>query len=228
MLLQMIWDRGGDVAVNQNGTWKATLESPQSMQGIQDYVDYYNAGSTGPKDNDEMNPPEYDIFHQGKAGMFIGNGWEIGSAVGTDGKMKASDVGVFPIPSATDGKTVPVFLGGSDLGIAANSKNQQQALDWLKELNTEQGQQLLIKAGWIPSLKTAAANIPADNPVLQVQAKEAAAGSKSTPNDPRWASVEANNPIKSMMTQILTGKASIADAAKAADQAIDQILNTPL
>jgi len=227
-LLQFIWDRGGDVAVDQNGTWKATLESPQAMQGIQDYVDYYKAGSTGPADNDEMNPPEYDIFHQGKAGMFIGNGWEIGSAVGTDGKLKADEVGVFAIPSATDGKTAPVFLGGSDLGIAANSKNQQQALDWLKQLNTDAGQQLLIKAGWIPSLKTAAANIPADNPILQVQAKEAAAGSKSTPNDPRWASVEANNPIKSMLTQILTGKASIADAAKAADQSIDQILNTPL
>ncbi len=228
MLLQSIWDRGGDVAVEQNGTWKGTLESPQSMQGIQDYIDYYNAGSTGPKDNDEMNPPEYDIFHQGKSGMFIGNGWEIGSAVGTDGKLKAEDVGVFAIPSATDGKTAPVFLGGSDLAVAANSKHQQQALDWLKELNSDQGQQLLIANGWIPSLKSAAANIPADNPTLQVQAKEAAAGSKSTPNDPRWASVEANNPIKSMMTQILTGQQSIADAAKAADQQIDQIMNTPL
>lgn len=227
-LIQFIWDRGGDIAVNDNGTWKATLESPQAMQGIQDYIDYYNAGSTGPKDNDEMNPPEYDIFHQGKTAMFIGNGWEIGSAVGTDGKLKAEDVGVFAIPSATDGKTAPVFLGGSDLGIAANSKNQQQALDWLKELNTDAGQQLLIANGWIPSLKSAAANIPADNPTLQVQAAAAAAGSRSTPNDPRWASVEANNPIKSMMTQILTGQASIADAAKAADQQIDQIMNTPL
>ena len=85
-LLQMIWDRGGALATNADGKWTANLESPESMQGIQDYVDYYKAGSTGPKDNDEMNPPEYDLFHQGKVGMFVGNGWEIGSAIGTDGE----------------------------------------------------------------------------------------------------------------------------------------------
>jgi len=227
-LLQYIWDRGGDVAVNQNGTWTGTLESPQAQQGIQDYVDYYNAGSTGPKDNDEMNPPEYDIFHQGKIGMFVGNLWEIGSAIGTDGKLTADQVGVLPIPGAADGTTVPVFLGGSDLGVAANSKNQQQALDWIKLLNTDKYQQLLIKAGNIPAQKSAAASIGSDTPALQVGAAEAAKSSRFTPNDPRWSSVEANNPLKSMLTQILTGKASIADAAKAADQVITQTMNTPL
>lgn len=228
MLLQMIWDRGGTLATESNGQWTANLESAQSVQGIQDYVDYYKAGSTGPKDNDEMNPPEYTLFSQGKVGMFVGNGWEIGSAVDPKGVVKSADqVGVMAIPSATDGKTVPVFLGGSVLGIAAKSQNQAQALDWIKELTSDQGQQLLISNGWIPSLKSAAANIPdtPENAILKVQAAEAAAGSGFTPNDPRWAGVEANNPIKAMMTKILTGQASIADAAKEADQKIDSVLN---
>ncbi len=226
-LLQNVWDRGGDLATSANGTWTSTLELAASMQGIQDYVDYYKAGSTGPKDNDEMNPPQYDLFHQGKVGMFIGNGWEIGSAIGTDGKLTKDQVGVMAIPSATDGKTVPVFLGGSVLGVAAKSANQAQALDWLKQLTTDQGQQMLIANGWIPSLKSAAANIPdtPENAILKIQAGEAAAGSGFTPNDPRWAGVEANNPIKAMMTKILTGQASIADAAKEADQKINAVLN---
>lgn len=227
-LLQYIWDRGGSLATNSGGTWTANLESPQSVQGIQDYVDYYKAGSTGPKDNDEMNPPEYTLFSQGKVGMFVGNGWEIGSAVDPKGVVKSADqVGVMAIPSATDGKTVPVFLGGSVLGVAAKSPNQAQAIDWIKQLTSDQGQQMLISNGWIPSLKSAAANIPdtADTAILKVQATEAAAGSGFTPNDPRWAGVEANNPIKAMMTKILTGQASIADAAKEADQKIDAVLN---
>jgi N,N'-diacetylchitobiose transport system substrate-binding protein len=226
-LLQMIWDRGGALATNTGGTWKSSLESAASMQGIQDYVDYYKAGSTGPKNNDEMNPPEYDLFHQGKVGMFVGNGWEIGSAIGTDGKLTADQVGVMAIPSATDGKTVPVFLGGSVLGVAAKSPNQAQAIDWLKQLTAPSGQQILISNGWIPSLKSAAAAIPdtADTKILRIQAAEAAAGSGFTPNDPRWAGVEANNPIKAMLTKILNGTASIADAAKEADQKIDAVLN---
>jgi N,N'-diacetylchitobiose transport system substrate-binding protein len=227
-LLQMIWDRGGSLATNTNGTWAAQLESPESMAGIQDYVDYYKAGSTGPANNDEMNPPEYTLFQQGKVGMFVGNGWEIGSAIGTKGVVTSADqVGVMAIPSVTDGKTQPVFLGGSVLGIAAKSKNQAQALDWLKELTTPDGQQLLISNGWIPNLKSAAAAIPdtADTKILKVQAAEAAAGSGFTPNDPRWAGVEANNPIKTMLTKILTGKSSIADAAKECDAKINAILN---
>jgi N,N'-diacetylchitobiose transport system substrate-binding protein len=228
-LLQYIWDRGGSLATqDSSGKWTANLESAQSMQGIQDYVDYYKAGSTGPKDNDEMNPPEYTLFAQGKVGMFVGNGWEIGSAVDPKGVVKTADqVGVIAIPSATDGKTVPVFLGGSVLGIAAKSKNQAQALEWIKQLTSDSGQQMLISNGWIPSLKSAATNIPntPENAILKVQAAEAAAGSGFTPNDPRWAGVEANNPIKAMMTKILTGQASVADAAKEADQKIDAVLN---
>jgi N,N'-diacetylchitobiose transport system substrate-binding protein len=227
-LLQMIWDRGGTLATESNGTWTANLESAASMQGIQDYVDYYKAGSTGPKDNDEMNPPEYTLFSQGKVGMFVGNGWEIGSAVDPKGVVTSADqVGVMAIPSVNDGKTQPVFLGGSVIGIAAKSKNQTEALDWVKQLTSDSGQQMLISNGWIPSLKSAAANIPntADTAILRVQAAEAAAGSGFTPNDPRWAGVEANNPIKAMLTKILTGQASIADAAKEADQKIDAVLN---
>jgi N,N'-diacetylchitobiose transport system substrate-binding protein len=226
----MIWDRGGDLATNTNGTWAAQLESAKSMQGIQDYVDYYKAGSTAPSNSDEMTPPEYDLFHAGKVGMFVGNGWEIGSAIGTDGKLTADQVGVMAIPSVTDGKTQPVFLGGSVLGIAAKSKNQAEALDWLKQLVSDEGQQILISNGWIPNLKSAAANIPdtADTKVLKIQAAEAAAGSGFTPNDPRWAGVEANNPIKTMLTKILTGQSSIADAAKEADAAINKVLNAAL
>jgi N,N'-diacetylchitobiose transport system substrate-binding protein len=70
----------------------------------------------------------------------VGNGWEIGSAIGTDGALTAEQVGVMAIPSATDGKTVPVFLGGSVLGVAAKSQNQQAAIDWISQLGTDAGQ----------------------------------------------------------------------------------------
>jgi hypothetical protein len=56
---------------------------------------------------------------------------------------------------------------------------------------------MLIANGWIPSLKSAAASIPdtEETQILRIQAMEAAAGVAS-PNDPRWAGVEADNPIR--------------------------------
>jgi len=227
-LMQMIWDEGGQIATQTSGTWTAALESPASEKGIQDYVDYYKAGSTGPTNNDEANPNQDTLFQQGKIGMMIANGWEIGSSIGTTGVVtSASQVAAIPIPSVTDGKTVPVFLGGSVIGIAKNDKNMQAALDWVAQLSTPTGQNLEIGISEIPGVKTFAANIPKTpaNATLLVAASEAAAASGFTPNAVGWAAVEANNPIKAMMTQILTGQATVDAAAKAADTQIDAVIN---
>jgi N,N'-diacetylchitobiose transport system substrate-binding protein len=228
-LIQMIWDEGGQIATQgTDGKWTASLESAASEKGIQDYIDYYRAGSTGPMDNDEANPAQYTLFNQGKVGMMIGNGWEIGLTIGKTGAVtNAAQVGVAPIPSVNDGKTAPVFLGGSVIGIAKNSKNQAAAIDWVAQLSAPAGQNLMIGEGWIPSLKQYAANIP-DTPAnvtLKIQAAEAAAGSGFTPNAKGWAAVEANNPIKAMLTSILTKQASVDAAAKTADTKINAVIN---
>jgi N,N'-diacetylchitobiose transport system substrate-binding protein len=228
-LMQMIWDNGGQIATQgSDGKWAGALETPASQKGIQDYVDYYKAGSTGPMNNDEANPPQYTLFAQGKIGMMICNGWEIGLSIGANGVVKtASQIGVLPIPSVNDGKTAPVFLGGSVIGIAKNSKNVPAALDFVAQLSQPQAENNMIGDGWIPNLKQFAANIPDTpaNATLKVQASEAAAGSGFTPNAVGWAAVEANNPIKAMMTAILTGQMTVDQAAKDADSKINAVIN---
>ena len=224
-LLSMIWDHGGDVAVNEGGTWKGTLEAPEAQAGIQDYVDYFKAGSTGPADNDEQNPEQATVMANGKAGMMIANLWELGTAESKNAAIKGK-LGVFAIPSSTPGKTAPVFLGGSNLGIAAGSTKQDLAYDWVKLMTGEKYQKLMIAAGNVPNSKNLAATATSENANLAVAAGAAAAGSKVTPQDPRWASVESGaNPLKDMLTKVLTGKASIAEAAKAADDEIGVRMN---
>ncbi len=227
-LMSFIEDRGGHIAVNESGTWKGTLDTPEAQAGIQDYVDYFKAGSTGPADNDEANPEQATVMAAGKAGMMIANLWELGYTETKDAAIKGK-LGVFAIPSSTDGKTAPVFLGGSNLGIAAGSENPDLALDWVKLLSGEKYQKLMIAAGNVPNSKNLAATATSDNANLSVAAGAAAAGSFVTPQDPRWASVESGaNPLKDMLTKVLTGKASISDAAKAANDEINARLNTPL
>lgn len=227
-LLSMIWDHGGDIATSDGTTWKGTLDTPEAQAGIQDYVDYFKAGSTGPADNDEQNPEQATVMAAGKAGMMIANLWELGTTESKSAAIKGH-LGVFAIPSSTAGKTAPVFLGGSNLGIAAGSKNQDLAVDWVKLLAGDKYQKLMIAAGNVPNSKNLASTATSTNANLAVAAGAAAAGSKVTPQDPRWASVESGaNPLKDMLTKVLTGKASIADAAKAADEEISARMNTPL
>ncbi len=231
-LMQNIWDEGGQVAtVDASGKWTSQLSSPASQKGIQDYVDYFKAANTSSKTNDEVTPDQKVLFQQGKVGIMMGLPWDVAALVGPSGAVtQASQVGVMPIPSVNDGKTVPVFLGGSELAVAKNSKNINAALDYLALMSSPTGQAAIMSSNWIPGTKSAAANI-ADTPTnrasgLLVMAQEAAAASNVTPLAKGWATVESgSNPLKTMLGDILTGKLSIADAAKKADDAINAVIN---
>ena len=69
--------------------------------------------------------------------MIVANGWEKGVILDPkegDPKLE-KDLAVFPLPSRTSGQTAPVFLGGSDLGIAAKSKSQDLALSGTRRVS---------------------------------------------------------------------------------------------
>ena len=77
-------------------------------------------------------------FAQGHAASFVGPGWQFGYALDPKaGNPKLKPVmGAFPMPSHTPGKTMPGFLGGSDLAIPAASQNQELADQWIADFTS--------------------------------------------------------------------------------------------
>jgi N,N'-diacetylchitobiose transport system substrate-binding protein len=224
VLLSFLWDQGGDVAKNVNGTWQGTLESPQSEAGINFYKQLVDtSGTTAPKDNDEANPQQGDVFAKGDVAMMIGASSDATEAEKSNPAIKA-DIGAFPIPSKNPGKTAPVFLGGSVLGVPVNSANQDLAKDWLSLMtNSTYQMQLETKGDWIPGTISDTSGLAAD-PVASAGGV-ASKGGRSTPAVPQWATVEnGQNPLKDMMTNVLTGAKSTDQAAKDADAALNKIL----
>jgi N,N'-diacetylchitobiose transport system substrate-binding protein len=221
-LSSLIWDQGGDLAVKQGDTWNGSLDTPQAQAGIADYKKLFDSLSKAPADTDEATPQQFEVMAKGDVGMMVGLPWELNSAVGETPSLK-SKLGAFPIPSHTAGQTAPVFLGGSNLAVSAGSKQQDLAYQWLKLLAGEKYQTRLAKEnGVLPNSTTLAGATLGDDPVLGAMAKGAENG-RITPNDPTWAAVEATpNPIKDMMTKILSNKASAADAASEASNLITQ------
>src|SRR5258706_5139757 len=90
-------------------------------------------------------------FVQGHIAMLVANGWEIG--VITDPKTGdpslKDKLGVFPIPSHNAGQTAPVFLGGSDLGIAAKTKCQDLDQEWIGMLTGKKWQKQVASIGHV-------------------------------------------------------------------------------
>jgi N,N'-diacetylchitobiose transport system substrate-binding protein len=221
-LASLIWDRGGDLAVKQGDTWKGSVDTAEAQAGIADYQNLFKSLSKAPADADEATPQQFEVMAKGNVGMIVGAPWELNSVAGAAPKLK-NKLGAFPIPGHTSGQPAPVFLGGSNLAVAAGSKNQDLAYDWLKLLAGEKYQTRLAKEnGVIPNSSTLAETVLGDNPVLSAMAKGAQNG-RITPNDPSWAGVEAApNPLKDMMTKVLSGKASVQEASKAASTLITE------
>jgi N,N'-diacetylchitobiose transport system substrate-binding protein len=222
--LPFVWDMGGDIATQSGGQWKGSLDSPQSQQGLTTLSKMVASFSRADKTGDEAKQDQ--AFVQGHIAQLIANGWEIG--VITDAKTGdpslKDKLGVFPIPSHNAGQTAPVFLGGSDLGIAAKSKAQDLAQEWIGMLTGKKWQTQMATVGQVIPNSTTLLDLNKDNPLIGTFAA-AAKNSRFVPNSPNWANVESANAIPDMLVSIFTGKASVADATKTASSQIGQILN---
>ena len=220
-----VWDFGGDIATQSGGQWKGSLDSAQSQQGLTTLKGIVDKLSRADKTGDEAKQDQ--AFAQGHIAMIIANGWEVGQVIdpkaGGDSSLK-DKLGVFPIPSHTAGKTAPVFLGGSDLGIAAKSKMQGLAQEWVKLLAGVKFQTQMATVGQVIPNNTTLLDLNANNPLLGTFAA-AAKNSRFVPNSPNWANVESGNVLQDMLVSIFTGKQAIPAATSAASAQVATILN---
>jgi N,N'-diacetylchitobiose transport system substrate-binding protein len=221
--LPIIWDEGGDVAVQDGDSWKGALDSPQSQAGLswlKDVVTKYSKAPVNGNEND--NDPAVPLG-EGKAAMIIDAGWKVGTVLKDHPNLK-NQLGVFPIPGKSAGKTAPVFLGGSNLAVSEGSDAPELAYEWLKILaGTKAQTQLATEGGVIPN-STNLLDLHAKDPVLSVF-DAAAKNSKFTPATPKWANVESSSILQDMLVNIFSNKKSIPDATKDASEAITKTLS---
>jgi N,N'-diacetylchitobiose transport system substrate-binding protein len=220
--LPFIWDSGGDIATQSGGKWQGSLSSSGSQQGLTTLSKLVSSLSKADKTGDEAKQDA--AFAQGHIAMIIANGWEVG--VITDpkaGDPKLADkLGAFPIPSSKAGQTAPVFLGGSDLGVAKKSTHQNLANAWVATLTGNKHMTEMATVGGVIPNTTSMLNLGTGiNAVFYAAAKN----SKFVPNSQNWASVENANVIPDMLVKIFTKQMPIPDATKSASDKITTLLN---
>jgi N,N'-diacetylchitobiose transport system substrate-binding protein len=223
--LAYVYDYGGQIATRKGGKWVGTLEKPNAVKGLTVVKNIVRSLSRASKTTDEAHPQQSLVFAKGHVASFIGNGWEWPYALNKDsGNPALADVvGAYPMPSHVKGKLMPEFLGGSDLGIPAQSKNATLAQDWIKFYTGTAAETGMAKVGNIPNT-TKLAGVNKDNPQLAPFAL-AAASSWFVPTAPNWVNVENADVLQNMLVQIYTGSKSVTAAAKSADKQIEKILN---
>ncbi|MFE6050063.1 extracellular solute-binding protein [Kitasatospora sp. NPDC056446] len=214
----LLTGEGGKIAKKDGDKWVGGLSSPEAKKAFDTYQKLQGYSVTGPKDKDEATPQQKDVFAKGNVGTMIGLGWELPA----EKDMPKDKIGFFPIPGKTADKPSGVFLGGSNLAVAAQSKNTDMAKDFLKIALNDKNEGLVAAAGNIPNKAALNSQITGD---FAKAAQLAAAVGGITPNTPNWASVENKpNPIKDFLTAVLQG-GDYASTAKKYDDEIAKRLN---
>ncbi len=224
----MSWaqSEGGKIAVKEGDKWVGQLSQPATVAGLQKWVDLVKKHSKADPAKDEND--QAAIFAQGQSGMFYGNTWEKGVAeeVPSDPnnpdskKVKtkvAGKLALAPMPE------IPSFLGGSNLGVTGKSQNQVLAAKWIKYFTDAKSMEGLIAAKALPNSTALLDKAAADESMAA--AANAAKNSWFPPNSDKWADVEKQTVMQTMLRDILTGKKTTQEAAAWGDQQINTILN---
>ena len=204
-LAGLIWDHSGELAVRRGTRWQGALDTPAAKAGMREFRQLFEYSKLAPGSDEDV-PRSSQVFAEGNSAMMVSLPVYYKEAIAAnpvlDGKL-----GVFAIPGLTRRRTGFVFLGGSNLAIAARSRNAAAALAYVKSMTTDPVQTQLVQApgSWIgPNSAQLADAVAGDPPTATALA--AAVNGKVPPVDPAWANVEAEpNVLRAYMRDVLSG-----------------------
>jgi len=216
--LGFVFDYGGSIAKLSHGKWHGTLDSKKSLAGLKRFKAFFRATQakrTATLDASGLgagNPFPYTVYSQGRTAANYGPAWYTCCT----GKKYTKVTKQFVMPSHTQGKPIPGFLGGSTLAVPSQSNSKAQAIAWMADFTSTASEKALEKKGNIPNATT----------LLGSSVNErAAARSWFVPQAKHWVDVENGNIIKTMLGELLTGRLTVKQAAQTASHNIAQTLN---
>jgi N,N'-diacetylchitobiose transport system substrate-binding protein len=217
--LSFIWEAGGDIAVKEGDEWEGRLSTPESVEGLEVVQRIMTEANGAPPDSDDAN--DYLAFCNNEVGMLLGPGWKAGQILAECPELEGK-VGAFALPGTEEGTTAPVFLGGSNLAVSANSDNPELAIEFLQLIIDDEYQTRLAELGLLPGRTSLLDLVGGDEP-KDAQAA-AALNSRFVPSSENWAAVEGANILQDMGVAIAQG-GDVAAEAQTAEEAILSRLN---
>ncbi len=193
-----IWARGGNFE---------KMDSPQAIQGMQDYIDLFKNGYAPPTAPMDGFNEIIANFKSGKTAMTVHH---IGSSAGML-ETFGDDVGAFPFPGGVGKWT---SMGDTENVMLKSAKNKEAAFEWLAYLATGKGQET-----WC----TVTGNVPVSKTVKELPFFQNNKFMKVSIDGAPWAGILPildtttdwiNNIWPNTVSSALLGKISAAEAMK--------------
>ena len=212
-MLPFIWTLGGDVT--DEAFTKATgyLNSEATVKALNTIKDWYDKQIIGPCVVGQQ-PDTWGGIEAGNYAMIVEGPWFY-SGDSTKENRPAS-----PIPFV-DGRSISI-VGGEDLVMTKDSKNQAAAWTFMQFMMTDKAQLPMTKAGMIPTMASALSKMDTSaTPYLAAYIEQLKTAKPRTPSA-QWPSIE--EVLNTAFESVLTGSASAQDALNDAAAKIDKLL----
>lgn len=199
------------------------------LAGIQFYADLSNVHQVAPAASDTQAMSTMGLFTAGKAAMALGGHWRYQTFA--QAEDLDFDVAVLPTgpAAAAKGMAARSAIGSTGLAIAAASRHQQQAWEFVKFAAGPAGQALIGESGlFVPVLQSAIAATGFDAAHTEITNLAVLTGgpahSEGLPISPDWQQVHAL--MDRAIGPVLRGKRPATTLKTALSPQIDELLAT--
>lgn len=214
-----LFSQGFEYAKKDGDAWVGQASTPTSIAALTALQNMFQNGTRYADDSQAGQKAFERYFNEGKTGVLIGTG-NIGTKIDA-ALWDADKVGVIALPSDKPGVPGATFAGGSNIGLATNSKNPGLAKKALETIFSEGFQKRLGEEGWVPGNTDFSADVTGPFGPL---AGEIIANSKLTPNSPEWGVAFGSAQLNEVFTRIAKGE-DVAKVAASLDAQIETELN---
>jgi N,N'-diacetylchitobiose transport system substrate-binding protein len=222
MYLPTVWQAGGQIATDADGSWTSAMNSPQAVKAIQFYTDFYKEGLTPKASIGWEEPDAQEAFINGDIAMLVAGGWTYNSIIQTKPELK-SKIGTALEPAGPSGKDT-AFAGGSHLVVFKESKNLDAANEFVDfMLEPANLNKFTSEIGFLPGTVAGIKESGyLDDPVRKPFAEQLLEHSAVYPPSPRWGALEGANIFDGVIQNVMKGKETPEQAAKSLSEKMDQ------
>jgi N,N'-diacetylchitobiose transport system substrate-binding protein len=225
--LPMVWNWGGQIAVQQDGKWVSQMNSSAAVQAYEFYASLLRKDKLSPSASANWQGSDADqAFSLGKVAMMVGGSWDLQAILANKASMQ-SQIGTALLPNGPAGNN-DTFAGGSNLAVFKNCTDQADANSFIKFLlQNKNVTHLTSSLGLFPATLSGVSQQMAPGQAFSTPLWKTFAlqvpHSRSVPEASTWGGVEGSNDLINAMQALFNGQ----NATAAMSQLTSQI-NTQL
>ncbi|MEU4800997.1 extracellular solute-binding protein [Actinosynnema sp. NPDC023587] len=218
--MPFVWANGGEIAREDGDKFVATIDSAEAKTGLRQYTELIAEDICPPSQcAGNGGDASVEAFRAGKAAMVVGGDFNRKSV---DASTAAGKYAVVPLPGKTAGSIAPAFAGGNLLGVMKGSERKTLATQFLQLLGGKQYQRKMFDAmGNMPTFGDVQDDVAKAEPAVEPFIKTLNEGTRFVPVTAKWATIDAQAVLPTLLQEVATGGSDLDTAAKKAADAMN-------